>query len=248
MQTNPFRFRPKLIPTIATLLLLPVLINLGQWQAQKADKKQGLQETYDQREQGGVLQVGATPLDPEAVRYSRVMTRGTYESAYQILLDNQVHNQSAGYHVITPLRIEGSNMRVLVNRGWVPVGRDRNVLPNTDAPQGVVEVTGYTVAPSGKFFELEKPRDLSSGWQSVWQNLDLKRYADAVPFPVQPVVIRMDQANASGGYVREWPRPDDRIGVHRGYALQWYGMAAVLVIFYLVTSFRKVVNDSHDHE
>jgi len=248
MQTNPFRFRPKLIPTIVTVLLLPVLINLGQWQAHKADKKQALQESYDQREQGGVLQVGATPLDPEAVRYSRVVARGHYEAAYQVLLDNQVHDEAAGYHVITPLRIEGGNMRILVNRGWVPVGRDRNILPNTDAPQGVVEVTGYAVAPSGKFFELEKPTDLRSGWQNVWQNLDLKRYADAVPFPVQPVVIRMDQASMAGGYVREWPRPDDRIGVHRGYALQWYGMAAVLVIFYLVTSFRKVVNDGHDHE
>ncbi len=235
------------MPTIATLLLLPALISLGQWQAHKAEKKQALQETYDQREQGLSLQIGDHPLNPEAVRYSKVVARGRYEPAYQILLDNQVHDEMAGYHVLTPLHIEGGNRRVLVNRGWVPVGRDRNVLPETGAPQGVVEVSGYAVVPSGKFFELEKPKDLRSGWQTVWQNLDLKRYAAAVPFPLQPVVIRLDPASVAGGYVREWPRPDARIEVHRGYALQWYGMAAVLVVFYLVTSFGKTANDDHEH-
>lgn len=235
------------MPTIATLLLLPALISLGQWQAHKAEKKQALQETYDQREQGLSLQIGDHPLNPEAVRYSKVVARGRYEPAYQILLDNQVHDEMAGYHVLTPLHIEGGNRRVLVNRGWVPVGRDRNVLPETGAPQGVVEVSGYAVVPSGKFFELEKPKDLRSGWQTVWQNLDLKRYAAAVPFPLQPVVIRLDPASVAGGYVREWPRPDARIEVHRGYALQWYGMAVVLVVFYLVTSFGKTANDDHEH-
>jgi surfeit locus 1 family protein len=39
MQIFNYRFQPKLIPTLATLLLLPLLINLGMWQANKADKK-----------------------------------------------------------------------------------------------------------------------------------------------------------------------------------------------------------------
>jgi hypothetical protein len=50
MQTYTYRFRPKLIPTLATLILLPVLINLGLWQSHKADSKQALQDTYDTRE------------------------------------------------------------------------------------------------------------------------------------------------------------------------------------------------------
>lgn len=35
----------------------------------------------------------------------------------------------AGYHVIAPLRMEGSDAVVLVNRGWIELGSDRNVLP-----------------------------------------------------------------------------------------------------------------------
>lgn len=246
MQTNPYRFRPKLMPTVATLLLLPGLINLGLWQSRKADQKQALQEIYDKRGQGAPVRLGVQPVSPEILRYSRVVVRGRYEPVYQILLDNQIHQESAGYHVLTPLHIEGGDMRVLVNRGWVPVGRERSILPVTDTPSGLVEVIGQAVVPSGKFFELAKPESMRDGWQKVWQNMDMSRYAGAVPFPLQPVVIQLDAASTAGGYVRDWPRPDARIEMHRGYAFQWYGMAVVLVVFYLAAAIRKDSNDDHD--
>jgi surfeit locus 1 family protein len=39
------------------------------------------------------------------------------------------------------------------------------------------------------------------------------------------VVIQLDP-DAPGGYVRDWPRPDERADRHRSYALQWFGFAA----------------------
>lgn len=248
MQTIPYRFRPRLIPTIITVLLLPLLINLGLWQTHKAERKQALQDIYDRHERESPLQIGAQALNPSAFRYSRVLARGRYDPAFQILLDNQMNGERAGYHVITPLQIEGQTMRVLVNRGWVPVGADRRVLPPIETPAGIVEVRGYAVAPSAKFFELAKPKDVRGQWQTVWQNLDMRRYQAGVPFPLQPVVIRLDAGSTAGGYVREWVRPDSRIEVHRGYALQWFGMAAVLVLFYLASMIKKTTNDRRDHE
>ncbi|MGE5027664.1 MAG: SURF1 family protein [Betaproteobacteria bacterium] len=246
MQVIPFRFRPKLMPTAATLLLLTVLVNLGLWQARKAEQKQVLQHIYDQRGKRPPVPMSVQPLNPQAIRYSKVVARGRYEPAYQILLDNQISGENVGYHVLTPLRIEGGNIRVLVNRGWVPVGRDRGVLPVIDTPQGEVEVSGYADVPPGKFFELAEPEDPRSGWRRVWQNLDLRRYRAAVPFPIQPVVIRLDPMSPAGGYVRDWPRPDARIEVHRGYALQWYGMAAALVVFYVAAAIKKTGHDDPD--
>jgi surfeit locus 1 family protein len=60
-----------------------------------------------------------------------------------------------------------------------------------------------------------------------------------VDFPVQPVVIQMDPDSAGGGFVREWPRPDERIERHLGYAWQWYGFAATLVAIWLVVNIRR---------
>lgn len=241
MQILNYQFKPKLIPTIATFLLLPLLINLGLWQSHKADSKQAKQALFDQREKEPPIGIGSEAVNLEEIRYSHVITHGYFEPEFQILLDNQIHDGQAGYHVITPLRISGSTMHILVNRGWVPVGSDRSILPVIDTPQMEVEIIGYAQDPSTKYFELSRPADLMAGkWQKVWQNLDMKRYSGAVKFPLQPAIILLDPESKSGGFVREWPKPDLRIDVNRGYALQWYFMSIALVIIYIATNLKKV--------
>ena len=176
-----------------------------------------------------------------SLRYARVIARGQYEPEFEILLDNQVYKGQAGYDVITPLHINGSSVRILVNRGWVAAGENRNILPVIDTPKGEIEVAGIAQDPYGKFFELSKPADIKQGeWQIVWQNLDMKRYANAVNFTLQPVMILLDAASTSGGFVRVWPKPELGIEVNRGYAIQWYLMSITLIIIYLVTNFKKI--------
>jgi len=41
---NRFCFTPKLLPTLATLLVLPLLISLGFWQLDRADQKDMLKQ------------------------------------------------------------------------------------------------------------------------------------------------------------------------------------------------------------
>jgi len=240
MQIFNYQFKPKLIPTLATLLILPLMIYLGMWQSNKADQKQAKQELFDQRERDGLISIGAEPVDLEVLRYRRVVVRGFYDPQYQVLLDNQVSKGKAGYHVITPLRIERSAMRILVNRGWVPVGADRNVLPQLDTPSTEVEITGYLQDISGRYIELSRSEAPQESWQKVWQNLDVARYKKEMPFPMQPAIILLDPESSAGGYVREWPKPNFRIDVNRGYAIQWYLMSLALVIIYLVTNIKKI--------
>ena len=239
MQLLNYRFKPRLVPTIATLLLLPVLINLGLWQSNKAEQKQSQQDLFEKRGSDALINIGPDEVNLETVRYYRVLARGKYEPEYQVLLDNQINKSQAGYHVITPLQISGSNMRILVNRGWIPLGADRNLLPLVTTPEGDVEITGYAHDPAGRYFELSKPEDKQGSWQKVWQNLDIKRYKKSVPFSVQPAMILLDPDNTAGGFVRDWPKPDFRMDVNRGYAIQWYLMSFALVVIYLVTNLKR---------
>ena len=103
-----------------------------------------------------------------------------------------------------------------------PAAADHRVLPVAEIPTGAVELTGIAVIPGQRFFNLAaQPKE---GWEPVWQNLDLGRFQQALPYPLQPVVVQLD-ASAPGGYLREWPRPDERADRHRSYALQWFGFA-----------------------
>ncbi len=240
MQIFNYQFKPKLIPATATILLLILMINLGMWKSNKADLKQAKRILFEQREKDGYVSVGLTDVDLETMRYRRIALQGTFEPEYQILLDNKVHKGQAGYHVVTPLHINGSAKRILVNRGWVPVGADRKVMPQVDTVSGQVEVTGYLQELSGRYFELGNTQVVEEGWQIVWQNLDIDRYKKLVKYEIQPAMLLLDASSAAGGFIREWPKPDDRMEVNRGYAIQWFLMSLALFIIFIVTNLKKI--------
>lgn len=231
------RFRPQLLPTVVAAVLLVGMIKLGFWQYGKAEQKRELQAAYDARMAEAPVALPESVGSLEDWRYRRIRARGRYEPAYQILLDNQVDDSgAAGYHVITPFRPEGSKTLVLVDRGWIAMG-DRRQLPEIAVPAGQVEVTGFAWVPSNKFFELAPPQ--GSGWQVLWQNMDMPRYYRAVPFAVLPFVIRLDASSQAGGFVRNWAKPAERIETHVGYAWQWWGFSLALVAIWLFVNVKR---------
>ncbi len=212
-------------------VLVPIFVSLGQWQWHKAADKTARQAQIDARSREPAVQLAASPVDAESLRDRRILVRGRYEPQYQILVDNRVHQERAGYHVITPLRIDGSDMRVLVNRGWIPATPDRH-LPAVETPTDTVDLIATAVVPGTRFFTLAAD-PATPGWQTLWQNLDLARYRQAVGFPLQPVVLQLDPQSDGAGFVRDWPRADERIERHLGYAWQWFGFAAATVAIWL---------------
>lgn len=233
-----YRFRPTLIPTLAALVLLPLFVSLGFWQLDRAEQKRALQAEYDARSRDEQVLIGASVQSPEDLRFYKVVAQGRYDVDYQILLDNRVHRGQPGYYVITPLKLKDSDVRVLVNRGWVPLGESRARLPTVPTPQGEQKVTGVATVPLERRFSLggEAAR---GQWQIVWPYLDMARYADAVPFPIQPVVVLLDPASRAGGFVREWARLDTGIATHQGYAFQWFTLALALATIYLFVNLEK---------
>lgn len=234
-----YRFQPRLLPALATLVCVALFIRLGLWQLHKAETKQALQAQLDQHAVEAPTTLPDSIDNPQEWRYRNVRVSGNYDTHYQILLDNQVENGQAGYHVITPLKIEGSEHYILVNRGWIPALAQHSEIPRVETPNEPVEVVGNLWLPSDKIYALEAP-PASADWQPVWQNMDMKRYLQSVPFKPYPLIVRLAPESSAGGFVRNWPRPAERIETHLGYAYQWFGFAATAIAIYLFLSFRKV--------
>ena len=232
------KFRPTLVGTLVTICCIPLFIKLGFWQYSKAEQKQALQAQYDA---SSSHQAEAMPEDlsnPQTLRYKQVEVTGEYVKQYQILLDNQVEGETAGYHVITPLKVDGKEELVLVDRGWIAASDNHADVPQIDVPIGAQKVLGQIWVPSKKFYTLS-PQPIENGeWHVLWQNMDMDAYAKAVPMKVLPVAIRMSPDN-QGGFVRNWIRPDDRIATHLGYAYQWFGFAFAAFAIYLFVGFRR---------
>jgi len=222
-------------------VLVPLFVSLGNWQWQKAEVKRERQALLDARAAEAPVLLTGTAVDAEALRYRRVVVRGRFDAAHQILIDNRIHREQAGYQVITPLVIEDAadnaakGLRVLVDRGWVAAGASRAQLPAIATPDGSIALVATAVVPGTRFFALG-PQPARIDWQDanarVWPNLDLARYRQAVDFPLQPVILQL-APESPAGFVREWARPDERIERHVGYAWQWYGFALATLAIWL---------------
>lgn len=225
--------RPRWVPTVAAVAGVVLTAAAGIWQVDRAHEKELLQEAYDRGAADAPASLSAEPADPRQLRFRRVHVSGEFVPQAAVLLDNKVLAGAAGYHVIMPLRIPGSKKYVLVNRGWIAAGSDRNTLPAVRTPAGHVTVAGIAVLP-GRFVELSGTE--TSG--PVWQNLTIERYRRRMGLDVQPVVI--EQHNDLGdGLIRAWQRPDFAIARHYGYAVQWFSFCGLIVFLYVFFRVRR---------
>lgn len=235
LRVGSWRFAPTLWPTLAALFFFALTLALGNWQSGRAETKRALQARYDAALRDPPIHVGAALLDRDSVLYRKLEVQGIFDDAHTILLDNRVKNGIAGYHVLTPLRIDDSATAILVNRGWVAAGRTREQIPAPPVPAGRVKLEGMAVDPHTRYVELAH----AAPQGRVWQNLDFARYAtSATGLTLQPVLL-LQTSTQHDGLQRSWPRPDTGVAMHVGYAFQWYSLATTLAVLWLVMNVKR---------
>jgi surfeit locus 1 family protein len=233
----PRRFRPRALPTLATIAAIAVFVVAGAWQQGRLQEKDALRAQFDATTGAAPVALSSFPdaADWPALRYRPVVATGEYDARRQVFVDNRVHDGRAGYHVITPLVVFAGRI-VLINRGWIAQGASRAALPEAAPPAGTVTVIGRIAIPSAGFIELAK--DAQNG--PVWQNLDPARFSAATGVAVLPIVIEATRApSPDDGLVRDWPAPDFGVEKHRIYMVQWYAFAALALVLWLAFNLRR---------
>lgn len=235
-----FEFRPGLWPGIVTLLLLALLLSLGFWQLDRAEQKRVLLDAYGERPGDAPIQLTEDFRPGPEWRYRRVQAAGSYDAGHQFLLDNRVHHGRPGYLVLTPLRLAHSDAVVLVNRGWVSQGATRADLPPLPVPTGAqVLIEGLIDFPPEKVFVLGEGEDRDPGWPKVLQRIRLELQSHQLNARLLPLIVLL-APEQPGGFVREWKPVVVGPERHVGYAVQWFALAAALVILYILANLRRV--------
>lgn len=235
------RFRPRLVPTLATLAFVALTVALGNWQRHRAEEKDQLEARFAAASREPPVELPARDTDALALRFRTVRASGHYEASRQILIDNKVHAGRPGFDVVAPLRLAGSGRYVLIDRGWVAQGASRRELPVVPPPGGAVTVVGRVNQPPQHYLELGDHH--ASG--VVWENLDVKRIAAATGLDLLPVVIELaDPVAPSDGLVRDRPPPDLGSAQNLSYMLQWYSFAGLAMVLWLALNWiRKEASD-----
>jgi surfeit locus 1 family protein len=234
LSVGRWQFAPALWPTLAAAAFFALTFSLGNWQVHRATYKRELQTRVDHALKAAPVSLGSALYTRDALLYRRLAVVGEFNPAHEILLDNRIVRGVAGYDVLTPLRIAGGNRYVLVDRGWLPVGTNRTTLPRVPEIAGQVTITGMALDPDSHYFEFAGAQPQGQ----LWQNLHFARYTATSGLTLQPVLLQQDNDNGDR-LLREWPRPDTGVAMHEGYALQWYGLAATLVVLWLALNLKR---------
>jgi surfeit locus 1 family protein len=236
-------FKPTLVGSLATAAMLFILLYLGFWQLRRADEKRVIIEQFSSgattTEMLNATSVKELPL------LQHVVIDGYFDSARQVLLDNMPASKDAegfgkpGYRVLTPLISD--QLIVLVDRGWVPLGRTREELPDLQVPDGLRTV-------HGRLADLPRPGIRLQGapaveaWPRVLNFPTLPELQAIYGKTLLPRIVLLDERDPDG-FRRDWSA---RYSVtefgperHIGYAVQWFGLALALLVIYVVVGLKQ---------
>lgn len=244
MSSRPARFW---IVTLATVFTMAVTSALGMWQLGRASQKQALQDQIQQRSELTAwterdLLNGA---DPQAGMHRVVHLTGEWVPQVDIFLDNRQMDGRAGFFLVTPLRLAGSDRVILVQRGWAPRDfTDRTRVPAVKTPVGPVHIDGRLAPAPGKLFELG-----DAGAGPIRQNIDVATLSKETGLSLLNLSV-LQTGDTTDGLQRSWPNITAGVHKHHGYAFQWFGLCALAGILYVWFQFlsprRKRIPDGTD--
>jgi len=219
----------RLLLSLAALAAIAVFASLGRWQLGRAELK-------EQREEALAAALAAAPRGladvlaaghPGPVRVRAAAGRWLEPA---LLLDNQVRDRRNGVRVYRVFQPDGAPA-VLVELGWLPWSPERRLpslpeLPSGGSPEGVLlpwPGQALALAPL-------PPRPGRGPW--LLPRIEREALAAALGVALYDGVLL---AGVDPAVAIEDPMPPER---HRGYAVQWFALAALVAIVYGVLSWK----------
>lgn len=228
-QLGAYSLRVQPLAMLLTLAAFCTLIKLGVWQLQRAEQKQLLQTRAEQLSKQPPVATSAL-FSGQALAQAQYRQSGQLLFQYAQLLDNRIHGGMAGYHLVVPFQPDDSAHLLLVNLGWLPMGQDRRQLPEFSTIEHQVMVAGRLKSLDQQLMLLsEQSLPLQPQFPLRIQRIEIDKMQQWSGRKVAPWLLLLDE-NLEWGYPRSWPVINMSPAKHKGYALQWFGIALALLV------------------
>lgn len=235
--------------TVVALLFGLACWTLGSWQwtrhVEQRTKVTAIEQNYDAAPvplsqvlaEGG----GGSRLRAEN-QWTKVTFRGRYLAQSDQMVRNRTRERTVGFEVLTPFVADGTT--VLVDRGWVPNAREAETTPPADrAPAGEMEVVGWV-----RSAEPDLGRDLPAPQLASISIADVRERVPSLSDLDVYVVLgeQTPQPPAGAHPVSPLPRPDEGLGPHQAYAIQWWLTMPAGLVFVFFAIRRQVIQTPGD--
>ncbi|MEE9411873.1 MAG: SURF1 family protein [Methylococcales bacterium] len=229
-----FKFKWKVV--LSVLFLFTVFMRLGFWQLDRAEQKYQFQRDRNAKHLANPVPVESLALDNQQIlKHMKVRLDGSYDNQKSILVSNQLFQNRPGYEVITAFKLRVSGQIVLVSRGWVSVNYDNKQLPTIEPVTGTQQLVGEIYLPLSNSFFLPQTIDTPANWPLQVHHFDVSNISHLFDRTVLPFVVRLDETSI-GVLKRHWQKKRLKPVNSTSYAIQWFGMALILVVISLIKS------------
>ncbi|MEE4300514.1 MAG: SURF1 family protein [Pseudomonadales bacterium] len=230
------RFAPNWKLTLFALIFLPMLVALGSWQLRRAEEKRGIEAALAEAASRNVRALSADEQTPPA-HLTPVRVSGRLDAEHLVFLDNRTHQGRVGYELWAVLEDAATDGAFLVGLGWLPAPARREALPTVRLPDGPVTLHGVvlTERPETPVFG---PVTESRRWPLRVQRLEPAALARSLGLTLYgwPIVV---DAGEPGVQIHVFDPVRMGSATHTGYAVQWFGLAAVLLVGWCIASLRR---------
>ena len=229
------KFRPGKPMTIFVMFFFPILIFLGSWQVSRGiDKTDIVEKHYMNKSLPVINEKEMSVMNKDNLKYRTVNLYGEFgQESY--LLDNRLYRQEAGYKVFTTFETS-ENSLFLINRGWISK-EDFNYDEDILLKEKGISIQGL-LSPFTRFGLNLVDESYEDTWPKLVQQIDYEAAKKDLGSNINNSVIQLS-AGSSGALEQIWKPVDLKPSRHYGYALQWFGLAIVLICSFFYYGFKK---------
>ena len=221
--------------TFFVMFFFPILIFLGSWQVSRGiDKTDIVEKHYMNKSLPVINEKEMSVMNEDNLKYRTVSLYGEFgQESY--LLDNRLYRQEAGYEVFTTFETS-ENSVFLINRGWISkegFNYDEDILLKEKG----ISIQGL-LSPFTRFGLNLVDESYVDTWPKLVQQIDYEAAKKDLGSNINNSVIQLS-AGSSGALEPIWKPVDLKPSRHYGYALQWFGLAIVLICSFFYYGFKK---------
>ena len=216
--------------SLLSLVFILIFTSLGFWQLSRAREKTEILQAYQQRAQAAPL--SSSDLSrPNDWRFHQVKLIGKFDDSHTILLDNKTFNGKVGYEVYTPFIAKGLDQPILVDRGFIPIGVNRESLPAIPkTTKGTITIQGMLNTPPLYVAMGEMSENGKVQWPLRVEFIHLPQISKLLNYNnVYPYVLSLNPESPSALQVK-WQIQTVDPNKNKGYAVQWFALALTLLI------------------
>ena len=212
---------------------MPITISLGLWQIQRAEEKNIIIANYDELLVSPAIQL---ERDKNYKNWQPIKASGNFKDLV-IYQDNAILNGKAGFKIYHLFEITDGSL-IFVHRGFVPRNMIKNDLPVINVPKNKKELMGTVLKKENNSFV----KNIEESDARIIQEFDSSYISNKFNLETN-IYLHKFLLNLSVRHEDKFDLIEKPVNMsaskHIGYAIQWFGLCAALIILTVYAYRRK---------